>query len=376
MTATLHIKNDIFQMVLSQISADGKRKQKWISTGLHTKGNKRKAESVMKDLLLEYENSTVVLSKDILFTDFILDWLETIKNNVEVNTYECYKDIISRYVLTYFNDKKTTLRQLEPIHIQQMYNHYIQQGLSPTTVLKFHANVRKALQHAVKMNLITYNPADRVEKPKKQKFNASFYDDEQINKLLSALKDEPMYSAVLLTSFYGLRRSEILGLRWQDVDFKNKTITICNTVTEYKTVVEKKRTKNQSSLRTLPLVTEIENYLIQLQKEQTDSKAYFGDEYADNDFVCKRSNGEAFRPNYLTERFGKLLKRHGLPKIRFHDLRHSSASLLLSKGFSLKEIGEWLGHADIGTTANIYAHVQFKAKQGMADSIGNSLKVS
>jgi len=374
MTGTLHIKNGIYQVVLSQKDANGKRRQKWISTGLKEKGNKRKAEAFMRKLLSEYESTKMSFSVDVMFVDFMHTWLESMKNALEINSYECYKDIIKRYVESYFKDKPISLQRLEPMHIQQMYNYYMEQGLSPTTVLKVHANIRKALQHAVNLNIIPYNPADRVVKPKKQKYVASFYDEEQVNLLLNATKDESIYPVIFLTAFYGLRRSEALGLRWNDVSFKNRTVTICNTVVEYDTVVEKERTKTDSSRRTLPLIAPVEEYLLRLRAEQEKVAAYLGEGYIQNDFICKQASGKPFYPNYITERFSKLIVRYSLPKIRFHDLRHSSATMLLANGFSLKEIQEWLGHADLGTTANIYAHVLYKSKENMAECIGGKLR--
>ena len=130
-----------------------------------------------------------------------------------------------------------------------------------------------------------------------------------------------------------------------------------------------------SAARTLPLTPNIRVHLEQLRAEQQEDRAFFGDDYAENDYVCKRADGTLFRPNYVTERFYVLIRRHGLPHIRFHDLKHSAATMLLSSGFSLKEIQEWLGHVDIGTTSNIYAHLQYKAKQDMAASISEKLKI-
>jgi len=126
----------------------------------------------------------------------------------------------------------------------------------------------------------------------------------------------------------------------------------------------------------LPLTAEMSRFLQQLQQSQQENRAFFGSGYIMNDYVCKRENGEPFKPNYITERFIKIIQKHGLPKIRFHDLRHSAASLLLANGFSLKEIQEYLGHADIGTTANIYGHLLFKAKQNMADRMDFVLRAS
>ena len=375
MTGTLHVKNGIYQVVLCQKDANGKRQQKWISTGLHEKGNKRKAEAMLNKLLNEYESAKVDIKADVPFVEFMHTWLESVKNALEINSYECYKDIITRYVDSYFRDKSISLQKLEPLHIQQFYNYYMDKGLSSTTVLKVHANIRKALQYAVNLNIIPYNPADRVVKPKKQKYTGDYYDEEQVNRLLEVTKDESIYSAILLTAFYGFRRSEVLGLRWKDVSFKNCTVTVCNTVVEYDTVVEKERTKTAASHRTLPLIKPVEEYLLKLKAEQVRMEDFLGEQYIQNHFICKQACGKPFYPNYITERFHRLIKRYGLPRIRFHDLRHSAATMLLANGFSLKEIQEWLGHSDIATTANIYAHVLYKAKENMAECIGGKLKI-
>jgi integrase len=223
--------------------------------------------------------------------------------------------------------------------------------------------------------MLPTNPADKVMLPKKKRFTGGFYDERQIVQLLEAAKGEAVYPAILLTAFYGLRRSEVLGLKWDAVDFANGVIHIRNVVVEYqRTVEEKDQTKTKASYRTLPLAKEIADYLQQLQRVQQENREFFGSGYIENDFVCKRENGEAFIPNYITTRFLKIVRNHGLPEIRFHDLRHSAASLLLANGFSLKEIQEYLGHGDISTTANIYSHLLFQSKQNMADRMGGLLR--
>ena len=261
------------------------------------------------------------------------------------------------------------------MHIQALYNRHISRGLSPNTVLKLHANVRKALQYAYQIDMLPTNPADKVMLPKKKRFTGGFYDERQIMQLLGCAEDEAIYPAILLSAFYGLRRSEVLGLKWDAVDFVNGVIHIRNTVVEYQRIVEEKeQTKTKASYRTLPLSKEIADYLQQLQCTQQENRAFFGSGYIENGFVCKRENGEPFIPNYITIRFRKILKNHGLPEIRFHDLRHSAASLLLANDFSLKEIQEYLGHGDISTTANIYSHLLFQSKQNMADRMGTLLR--
>jgi integrase len=376
MTGSLQIKSNKYYAVLELHDRDGNRKRKWVGTGLAVKGNKRAAEAFLTKTIQQYEDASVDFAPDILFVDFMYLWLESVKNSIEPNSYESYNDVITRYVKSYFEGRRVKLQKLDPLTIQQMYNHYMDKGLSSTTVLKIHANVRKALQYAVKMNIIPYNPADRVEKPKKRKYIASYYDETQIAALLEAARGEPMYTAILLTAFYGLRRSEVLGLKWKNVDFTNATLTICETVVEYKNVYEKQSTKTESSRRTLPLTPDIQAHLERLREEQAENRAFFGREYIENDYVCKRADGAMFRPNYVTERFYHIIRKKGLPRIRFHDLRHSAATMLLAAGFSLKEIQEWLGHSDISTTANIYAHLQYKAKQDMAASMSEHLRIN
>jgi len=374
MTGSLQNKGGVYYAVLNLKDEQGRRRPKWICTQLEVKNNKRRAEEFLKKLLVEYEGVKVTYSKDTLFSDYMYEWLETIAGSIEQNTYESYKDIITRYIKPYFSARRIKLQNLEPQHIQAFYNGQIKNGLSANTVLKQHANIRKALQHAVKMNIIIYNPADRVTLPKKQKYIANFLNEKQINELLALFKNEQMYVVVLLAAFYGLRRSEVLGLKWNTVDFENNTITIKDTVVEYDTVIDKERTKTKASYRTLPLPDEIKAYLQQLRNRQLENRLFLGSGYIQNDYVCKRDNGEPFRPNYVTERFYRVARRSELPRIRFHDLRHSSASLLLASGFSLKEIQEFLGHGDLGTTANIYAHLQFEAKKDMAASMQSKLQ--
>lgn len=375
MTGSLQIKCGVYYAVLNFKDESGKRRQKWICTGLEIKGNKRKAEMFLTKALTDHENMKSSYSSDILFTDYMFEWLESVKHSIEQNTYESYNDIIKRYIEPYFKKRKITLQKLEPRHIQEYYARQLENGLSANTVIKQHANIRKALQHALKMNLIVYNPADRVTLPKKAEYHASFYTPEQINVLLSACRNESVYPAILLTSFYGFRRSEVLGLKWSHVDFENDTLTVQDTVVQYKTVLDKQSTKTKSSHRTLPLVSPIKEFLMQLREQQLQNRHLLGTGYICNDYICKRENGETFKPDYLTGRFVKIIKKNNLPKIRFHDLRHSAASTLLAIGFSLKDIQEWLGHGNLATTANIYAHLQFQAKQNMALSLGEKINI-
>jgi len=233
----------------------------------------------------------------------------------------------------------------------------------------------KALKRAVQLQVIRYNPADYVDLPKTDdKYKAKFYNAEQLIVLLNAAKGHYAESAIYLGICFGLRRSEVLGMKWESINFKEHTLTIKDTMSAIGgKSFEKERTKNKSSHRTLCMSSEIEQYLKQLQKKQLEDKLYFGNTYFENEYVCRREDGSLLKPSYLTQSFKAILKKNGFPVIRFHDLRHSCASLLIANGFNLKEIQEWLGHSEISTTADIYSHLESESKKRMADSIGKSL---
>ena len=182
---------------------------------------------------------------------------------------------------------------------------------------------------------------------------------------------QPIY---YLTLNYGLRRSEVMGLKWDAIDFDNNMLSIKHTVVQNDTIVRKDKTKNHSSKRSYPLMDDIKGILLGLKSEQDNNREHFGSKYIQSDYVFTKPDGTLIRPDYVSQKLRKILKQHNLPYIRFHDMRHSCATLLLSLGFSMKEIQEWLGHANLQTTANIYAHVDLKQKVNMINTVSNSLK--
>lgn len=240
----------------------------------------------------------------------------------------------------------------------------------------YHAVIHKALKHAVKIDLLPSNPADKIERPKKNSFQAGFYDADEMNLLFDAVKGTRLEIPVMLAAFYGLRRSEVIGLKWDSVDFNRNTITIRHTVTTYNidgkhVTVASDTTKTKSSMRTLPLVPVFRERLAALQAEQKENRRLCGRCYNPDyiGYVFVDEMGNRIKPNYLSNAFGKLLANNGLRVIRFHDLRHSCASMMLANGVAMKQIQEWLGHSDFSTTANIYAHLDFNSKLSSAEAM-------
>ena len=371
----------MYYIVLSFHDETGKRKTKWVSTGLPVKGNKKKAEKLLMELRKSFEAPEVLdPAEDILFSDFMLQWLEIVKPTIAITTYSSYSNMVKGVIVPYFKEKGIMLRDLKATDIQAFYMEQLKR-VKANSVIHYHANIHKALKYAVKIEMIDSNPADKIERPKKDRFVGSFYDSKEVQELFEAAKGTKLEIPIFLGAFYGLRRSEALGLKWSAIDFDNDTITIQHTVTmcnlDGKHVqIAQDTTKTKSSMRTLPLVPVFKAKLEKLREDQKEYMRVCGKCYDKRylDYICVDEMGTLISPHYLTSAFPKLLEKNGLRKIRYHDLRHSCASLLLANGVPMKQIQEWLGHSDFSTTANVYAHLDYNSKLSSADAMVNGLK--
>ena len=377
----LTLKNGRYYAVLNYRNAGGQRKTKWIALGLPEKGNKRKAEAELAKLRAEFEPPKEVgdLSSDMLFADYLLEWLEIAKGRLAVATYSSYAAMIKKPVGPYFRQRNLTLRELEARHLQMFYSEMLRK-VKPNTVIHYHAIIHSALKYAVKTDMLVQNVADKVDRPKKNSFQPVFLSAEEMQKMFEALRGTKLELPVLVAAFYGFRRGEVLGLKWDAIDFERGTISVIRTVTTItldgkQTEIEQQSAKTKSSLRTLPLIGSFREYFLQVKEAQELNEQICGNCYNHeyDGFVFVDELGERMRANYLTSAFPKFLENHGLRRMRFHDLRHSCASLLLANGVPLKHIQEWLGHSDFTTTANIYAHLDYKSKITSAQAMETGL---
>jgi len=365
-----------YYAVLNVYDSEGRRKQKWIDTGFPVKGNnKRKANEKLKELLAKYDESLVDLSNDVSFVDYLNQWLETAKVSIAPTTYDAYRLVMDRHVLPYFEPKGLRVVNVTPAHIQQYVNDKLK-TLSPNTVRKHLANISKCFDVAVKQGVVSFNPVKRIEVPKKVRFTgAKRYNEGQIEKLLECSKGDPLEIVIKLTLFYGLRRSEVLGIRWSAVDFDEKTLSIQHTVVKIgKTVHKSDRTKNEASRTIFPIPSIIMKELTKWRKRQQELKALQPNDYLESGYVCTYPDGRLLSTDYVSKHFALLLKRNGLPHIRFHDLRHSAAGYLKRLGFDLKDIQTWLRHRDIQTTMDIYVDLGMDEKVSIADSLDEKFR--
>ena len=386
----LQEKNGYYYAVLNyREEGTGKRRQPWIPTGLPVKGNKKRAEQKLMEIRRDFEPPKAPasatgeggLSPEMLFADFMLTWLTIAKGEIEITTYSSYSDRVKGCIEPYFRELGITLSGLEARHIQMYYLKRLEE-VSGSTVHKEHANIHRALRFAVQMDLIPYNAADKVQVPKINHFVGNIYSIEELTQLFDVSKNHKLGLLIQFTSFYGLRRSEALGLKWDAIDFEHNSITIRHIVTETRVdgkqcMIRADRTKNKSSRRSLPLVVDFRERLLTLREQQEQNKRVCGNSYNTEyiDYVFVDEMGNLFKPGYVSDAFSKILKKNGLRHIRYHDLRHSCASLLIKSGVSDKQVQEWLGHSDISTTMNIYAHLDDQAKLASADTMAQVLKL-
>ena len=378
----LQEKKGLYYMVLSYKDKSGKRVSKWLPTGLPVKGNKKRAEDMLMAARTEFVAGEAAIDRDMPFSSYLVQWMEIARSTLKPNTAAGYASMIQNPIAPYFQQRGITLGGLQAVDIQMFYTSQLKR-VSANTVIHYHAIIHRALKYAVKTDLIDVNPADKVERPRKDRFTASFYDGNEVNRLFQVARGTPLELPVMLAAFYGLRRSEVVGLKWDAIDFENKTIAIRHTVT---VCAEKGRrievaadtTKTASSRRTLPLVPAFQTKLAALKEQQEKNRILCGRSYCTDylGYVLVDAMGNRLKLSYISTAFPVLLKRNGLRPIRFHDLRHSCASLLLKNGVPMKQIQEWLGHSDFSTTANIYAHLDAGSKLTSAQAMEKGLGMS
>lgn len=379
----LQVKKGFYYVVLSYYDGQNKRHVKYIATGLAEKGNKRKAEKELARIRSEFvppkDLRVGELDPEMLFADYLVEWLKIVKSRVKIATYSSYESMVKNPIEPYFRARNLSLKDLEAKHIQGFYTEKLREVKS-NTVIHYHAVIYQALKYAVKTDMIPQNVAMKVDRPKKNDFQPVFVDAKQLAEIFTAIKGTKLELPVMTAAFYGLRRGEVLGLKWDAIDFEKNTLTIKRTVTSVnidgkQVDLEQESAKTKSSLRTLPLVGQFRDYFLDIKASQEVNKRVCGNcyNYKFDGYIFVDELGDRLKPGYLTTEFPLFLEKHGLTRMRFHDLRHSCASLLLANGVPLKQIQEWLGHSDFSTTANIYAHLDYTSKLSSAQAMENGI---
>ena len=348
----------------------GKVSRRSKSTGYKVAGsNRRKAEAKMREMVAEWEreaNEGAPIGSNPLFRDCVNRWLDTKSLEVRPNTLQSYKVIANAHIIPMLGDIR--VRDITR-RILQDYFEQLNGRISANSMKKHRVVINGVLEEALVDGIVATNASDHVKLPKVERFEGTALTPEQVTKMLEqcAKEFEPIRSIVILAVVYGMRRSEICGLRWSDIDFDNGILSIRNTVTEYGgTHYEAERTKSKASKRDLCLVESTIPYFKALEQDQRKFGIY-------GDKVCIYPNGKSVKPAYATRAIEKFLKNCGFEGVRLHDLRHTSATLLAGL-VPLKHVQTFLGHESIETTANIYTHTLTADKLKTADSLNEFLK--
>ena len=360
--ATLVEKNGYWHMVFPYKDENGKWKKLWETTGLPCKNNKRKAQEMLakREKELGFGGDCVSSHHNVEFLSAMSEWLDNVKSTqIRENTLCEYKRAFDYSIKSYVPFHGILLRKVTPSLLQGFYTAKCKEGLSANSVHKIHSYINGFLKYAVSMDWIVSNPAERVSLPRKAQSDVGqALNREQVDSLLALFHGDTLEFVVYLAVVFGLRLGEICGLYWSDVDFDNKRIYIHRTaVLIGKRVEYVDRTKTARSKRSLHFGDGLAQLLTAIKAEQERQRECCGDMWPNSPCVCIRADGVPFHPNFVSHHFSRIIAKSDLPKIRFHDLRHTNASLLHSCGYDIKALQSFLGHSNISTTANIYTHM-------------------
>lgn len=343
----------------------GKRERKYKTV----KGTKKQAEAELRKMISELESGNIITVSTMKLSDWMETWLNTYLPNIEQTTREGYQEKIGNHIIPTLGH--LPLKAIKTNDIQILINDLISKKKSPKTIRNVYNNLNAALEKAVVLRMIPYNPCKGTVLPKLQKYQAQVYSAADIQQALAAADSLSIYLIILLGATVGLRRGEMAALQWSDINFSNNTISITqNRVHTAKGVIQK-APKSEAGKRTIKVGSDV---ITALQ----DAKEVYDDmtrtpSFKDLGYVLFKENGEPFHPDSITQKWERFITKHNLPQIRLHDLRHSNATALIAAGVSAKVVQHRLGHANVSITLNTYTHVLPSMDEEAAEKLDHAL---
>jgi integrase len=362
-------------VVYDEPTSDGSRRQR-----RRTFRTRKEAEAFRTKALHEIQNGGYVEPTDQTLGDHLLGWLESYARvNVRPSTFQSYELNVRRHVLPALGD--VPIQQVRPAHIQAPYDAKIKGGRldgreggpSPKTVRLIHLALHEALDHALKLGLIARNAAAATKPPRGRRPQVKTWDRDQMRAFLTASKDDGYAPAWLLAMATGMRRGELLGLRWADADLEQGRLHVRQSLVELRGKLHFQEPKTDGGRRVVPVPTEVVAALREHRKRQVERRLLLGAGWQVHDLVLASAVGGPIAPRNLSRRFKQLAKEAGLPDIPCHGLRHAHATQLLRDGILAKVVSERLGHASISLTLDTYSHVLPDMQAPAVSAIGAAL---
>lgn len=350
----------------AQISINGRRLS-------YTGKTQQECRRWLKETLFQIDQGVTFEGSDTTLEEFISDWLETVRSNRSRTTADLYQRTVLKEVIPLLGHFKLT--DLRPGLIQRFYDHKIKEGQSRHAVRTAHKVLSVCLNHAAKLGMIARNPCNGTSPPRYKKQEMKFYDENQVQVLLNAAlaigdQYQPVYYLAIHT---GMRQAELLGLKWEDIDWERNTLQVKRQCLRYKGGgYEFAKPKSKSGNRTIILGKQTLEVLKTQRKRVNEMKHKASEEWEDLDLVFPTRVGTPILHSNLRRGFRKLLDESGLPKIRFHDLRHTAASLMLNYGIPILIVSRRLGHAKPSITLDVYGHL-IPSKQEEAAALMDNL---
>jgi integrase len=316
---------------------------------------RKEVQEQLKAALHEQQQGKLVTGPRQNVKQFLVYWLEDVQRpSVRLRTYQRYEMQLRRHILPAIGNMQ--LSKLTPQHMQAFYAQLLQHGLAPQTVRLVHAMLHKAFDYAVSVGLLARNVCDIVSLPRVEKYEARSLTLEQVQQLLSAAKGHRVEALWILVLVTGMRRGEMLGLKWSDINLSTGVVSVQRSLVDVKGGIIESRPKSSKGYRSI-LLPAFAIEALRVHKERQIALRESATQWHDGDYVFCTSHGTPFAAANLRTMFKALLQRAGLPDIRFHDLCHSVATLLLSIGTHPKVVQELLGHGQISMTMDTYSHV-------------------
>lgn len=317
--------------------------------------SKKEAKAIMRQMIADMERGIAIRKSPKKVAEWLDEWMDLYLPNIAETTRVGYKTKIKNYIKPALGD--IFLQSLRPAHVQKMVNDMVARGLSPKNIRDTYNNINAAMKKAVILRMIPYNPCEGVVLPKLKRYKAQVYDVKMIHHLLDVAKDTDMYLPILLCVTAGLRRGELLALRWSNVDFKNNLIQIRSNMVRGEKEAIIKAPKSEAGVRDICLGDEVMDILKQERRKYMSDCFSYGVGFQNLDFVVRQEDGSPFLPDSMSKKWRRFLEEHKLPSIRFHDLRHSNATALIQAGVNPRVVQQRLGHSDVNITLNTYTHV-------------------